>query len=240
MLRFIAKVICAASLPACVGFHSLGMTRPSNPPAVRPCAAGSTEYQLAWRQLRKIDQEIERLNADGDPSPITAEIRRLGESSCFALGGSVYVAEGSKPDSGLSLTTFWNEGGREYVLGYLNLASSSERWLFPAPSWRRTSARETRPRHPLRDFYCPIADAGCVAFSPPIEVRPYAPSVLRRRKECVGCKLFLYLVRTNTPVYAEVETSIYRSVADEFIYRHRRVWLLGFWVPVFDGLVGVT
>jgi|GEM_PF-1315545 len=128
-------------------------------PPRRPCAVSDPELARAERELTQLDDAIAALDVAADPKPLLARIEALESSRCLAMSdGLSHAAE-----NGLSLKTYWAEGGSEYLRSYLNLAKSGEHWLWLAPSVRRALTRETQPASVLRELLCPFDDASCGA-----------------------------------------------------------------------------
>jgi hypothetical protein len=64
-------------------------------------------------------------------------------------------------DSGLSLKTFWRDGGEIALASRLRWGRKNDRWLWQPPSMRTTLTRDSAPKHPLLALLCPAAAAAC-------------------------------------------------------------------------------
>jgi hypothetical protein len=84
----------------------------------------------------------------------------------------------------------------------------------------------------MRELQATYALYGCTLYS---ELSfPRAPLT---NTECPGCLAFSYRVRWNTPLIAEVYTHQF-LYAYSSMFRHRRVWFFGIWLPIGDDFAG--
>jgi len=111
----------------------------------------------AERELLQIDSAVAGLDIAADPQPLAARIKALAGTRCLRMLGELELA----PTSGLSLKTYWAEGGSSHLRSYLDLSKTGEHWLWLAPTVRRALTLETNPTSPMRELLCPFADATC-------------------------------------------------------------------------------
>jgi len=58
---------------------------------------------------------------------------------------------------------------------------------------------------------------------------------------CEGCTVFLpHTVEFSSPLFAQVETKLWRGTLAANGFRHRFIWCLGFWIPVSDKMVWIS
>ena len=124
---------------------------------VRPCAPGDPELTSAERELSQIDSAVAALDIAADPEPLVERIKALAATHCLRMMDGLELA----PTSGLSLKTYWAEGGSSHVRSYLDLSKPGEHWLWLAPAVRRALTLETNPTSPIRELLCPFADTTC-------------------------------------------------------------------------------
>jgi hypothetical protein len=55
---------------------------------------------------------------------------------------------------------------------------------------------------------------------------------------CPSCRAFAYGVDVNTPVFAQLYTQQFLYSGGASVFRHRRLWLFGVWLPIRDDFVG--
>jgi hypothetical protein len=124
---------------------------------LHPCAPGDPDLAVAEQELAHIDSAITALEIAADPKPLVDRIKALTETRCLRMVGALELA----PTSGLSLKTYWTEGGAEHLRSYLNLKRPGDHWLWLAPTVRHALTLETNPTSPIRELLCPYADAAC-------------------------------------------------------------------------------
>src|SRR6187431_3142024 len=126
-------------------------------PITRPCATDDPDLISAEQELLQIDSAVAALDIAADPKPLAARIKALARTRCLSIAGGVALA----PTSGLSLKTYWAEGGSEHLRSYLNLSKPGEHWLWLEPTVRRALTLETNPTSPIRELLCRFDDASC-------------------------------------------------------------------------------
>jgi hypothetical protein len=124
---------------------------------VRPCASHDPAHRAAAAELEAIDVAIKALGPAADPAPIIARIDRLAATKCFEIldGPSI------ESKSGLSLRTYWDDGGLSHLRSALELGRKGERHVWYPPSTRRALTAETSPQSLLAELLCRAADRSC-------------------------------------------------------------------------------
>lgn len=126
-------------------------TRPSPSSAVPSTPPESRQAQAA---LTELGGKIEALPPDHSPEPLRKVLHSLLETRCFLIASGDVE---DKFDSGLSLTTWWKHGGKEWLSSVL---SSDRKFVLP-PSARSTLALDGKPNQPLASILCGLADPAC-------------------------------------------------------------------------------
>ncbi len=122
---------------------------------IAPCPTTSPEAAAAKRALDALSPRVEALGASDSPTALAGEIRSLVDSPCFALtlqDESVAL----KWATGLSLRTWWREGGRDWLAHYLAFEPNPGRFIVATPPTpRRALTLEIAPpKDPLRPLLC--------------------------------------------------------------------------------------
>lgn len=133
--------------------------KPARSHVIRPCVPGEPAHTAALAEIEAIDGAIKALQPAALPSALLERLAKLASSKCFEIGGNFYVAA----KTGLSLRTYWENGGSSNFRAPLGLGGRGERWVFSAPSARRAFTLETDPKSPLAHLLCPAADETCGA-----------------------------------------------------------------------------
>lgn len=125
---------------------------------VRACDPKSPRGLAAKAKLDAIDGRIHKLAASADARGLQKEIEKLlSDDPCFALAAATtpYPMEF---DSGLSLRSFWEQGGHYWLSSQLELVGTETPYLVVPPTSRRSLASDVQTVHPLAPLLCP-ADA---------------------------------------------------------------------------------
>ena len=120
---------------------------------------GEPAHAAALAEIEAIDAAIKALQPAALPFALLERLAKLASSKCFEIGGDFHVAA----KTGLSLQTYWKDGGSSNFEAPLGLGGKSERWVFSAPSARRAFTRETDPKSPLAHLLCPAGVETCGA-----------------------------------------------------------------------------
>lgn len=118
------------------------------------CAANTPESRQATAALKQLGDKIEVLPPDRDPAPLVKQLEQLLESRCFRIARGELSGQF---DSGLSLTTWWKDGGQDWLSSVL----SGSRELVLPPEARATLALDGKPGQPLATVLCALADPTC-------------------------------------------------------------------------------
>jgi hypothetical protein len=98
---------------------------------------------------------------------LVARIEKLAGGRCFEIieGASV------EAKNGLSLRTYWQDGGFSRLRSALALGGKGKRLYFTEPNVRRALTLETVPASPIAAMLCPAADEACGAETAGWELR---------------------------------------------------------------------
>jgi hypothetical protein len=135
-------------------------TSPAVARTIKPCVPGEPAQVAAGKELQAIDRAVRKLAPGDDPAALVARIEQLGATKCFEIIFGVGVAA----RSGLSLQTYWAEGGFSRLEATLALGGPKGRRVFwTEPSVRRALTLETAPTSPIAAMLCRARDEACGA-----------------------------------------------------------------------------
>jgi hypothetical protein len=111
---------------------------------------------------------------------LVARIEKLAGGRCFEIieGASV------EAKNGLSLRTYWEDGGFDRLRSALALGGKGKRLYFTEPDVRRALTLETAPKSPIAAMLCPAADEACGAETAGWELRVEALFELAACSRC--------------------------------------------------------
>jgi len=155
MPRYLAWLIRGALAYGLVSACSLETAHAQKPAAA--CAVGSAARLAAENEFAAIDAAVAALDVAADPQPLATRLVALAQTPCLKLLGDLDLA----PSSGLSLKTYWAEGGSDHLQSYLHFGKPGAHHLWLAPAVRRALTLETNPESPIRELLCSSTDAAC-------------------------------------------------------------------------------
>lgn len=126
---------------------------------VTTCSPKTDEYEDAQDVLHALDQLVEGLEPDADPTPFNEALEDLLRHPCFELA-LLDVQELPKVTSAVAAAEYWDRGAHYWLESYLDLHRSGASAHFP-PSVRQALTKETNPDHPLRKWLCSARDDSC-------------------------------------------------------------------------------